>query len=88
MPVLPQDVHAVSYCFLACTKTKTDGGGGARQVYGASRLFRAAYQWATVQGFEIYILSAKYGLLRPTDRIESYQQTLVGASAVSRTCWT
>lgn len=52
-----------------------------------SELFKKSYQYATALGGTVWILSAKYGLLRPQDIISPYNKTLVGASDTNCKKW-
>lgn len=72
--------------FLACTKTKADKKCAAKDMY-TSDLFKKSYQYAEKLGGNIWILSAKYGLLSPGDIIAPYNQTLVGASEMECKKW-
>lgn len=64
--------------FISCTKKKKDHKCTAREMYSASAWFRGAYSYAiTLNPSKIYILSAKYGLLEPTDVIEPYEKSLI-----------
>ena len=47
----------------------------ARNLY-AGTLTRLALELAAVKGWEPLILSAKYGIIKPTERIEWYDQKL------------
>ena len=56
-------------------------------MYSPSSLFRKAYQYATKNYGMVVILSAKYGLLLPDDRIEPYDLTLTAMSKQQRKEW-
>lgn len=59
----------------------------AKDLY-TSSLFKMAYAYAENLGVDrVYILSAKHGLLAPTDRIEWYNETLLNKSAKERREW-
>lgn len=73
---------------LSCTKAKKDYSCKASEMYSASANFRKAYQYAQTFADEIYILSAKYGLLTTEDVIEPYNFTLNGQSSEFRRSWT
>nr|WP_181741900.1 DUF6884 domain-containing protein [Thermoactinomyces mirandus] len=49
-------------------------------MYSASTLFRKAFSCCKDCYDQIYILSAKYGLLKPDEEIESYDVTLYNMS--------
>lgn len=64
---------------ISCTKSKYQGKNNvARQVYWKSNLFRLSY--AVIKKLhpdaEIHILSAKYGLIKETEIIDSYEKTV------------
>ena len=76
------------YVFIACVKTKNGRPCQAKDMY-ISPMFRKAYQYALTQTIEgnIYILSAKYGLIHNTERIAPYEQTLNTMSDKERRIW-
>ncbi len=61
---------------IACTKKKRQGTFEAKYLYDESPLFRKSYQYAKQITDKIYILSAKYGLLKDSDVISTYDETL------------
>lgn len=63
------------YIFLSCVKQKQNKPCEAKDMY-ISSLFKGSYKYAKQLGGDIYILSAKYGLLKPDTIIEPYEQTL------------
>jgi len=56
-------------------------------MYQASDLFRKAYSYATKNYDFVAILSAKYGLLFPDDKIEPYDLTLNNMNSKQRKEW-
>jgi len=56
-------------------------------MYSASDLFRKAYSYAVKNYDFVAILSAKYGLLFPDDKIEPYELTLNDMSSQQRKEW-
>lgn len=56
-------------------------------MYQASDLFRKAYSYATKNYDFVAILSAKYGLLFPDDKIEPYDMTLNTMNSQQRKEW-
>jgi hypothetical protein len=61
---------------LSCVKSKLTHCCRAGDMY-TSPLFRKMMAYAeSLRPKRIFILSAKYGLLRPDDLIEPYEQTL------------
>ena len=73
--------------FLSCVKTKQKTRCAARDMY-TSDLFRKSLAYAEkMQPTQIYILSAKYGLLGLNDMIYPYNETLVGANQTSCKRW-
>ena len=66
--------------FISCTKKKQSAPCKAREMYSASQWFRGGYRYAeSLNPRHIYILSAKYGLLKPDANIEPYEKTLAKA---------
>lgn len=61
---------------ISCTKRKQVFTCKASEMYSASDLFRKAYRYATKNYDLVVILSAKYGLLLPDDKIDPYNLTL------------
>jgi hypothetical protein len=71
---------------VSCVKTKKEGVHPARDLY-ASPLFRFAFDYASKHSDRVDILSAKYGLVEPTQRIKSYELTLKNMPAAMRREW-
>lgn len=64
--------------FISCTKKKQNHPCSAKDMYSASQWFKLAYSYAeSLKPNEIYILSAKYGLLHTDSKIEPYEKTLI-----------
>lgn len=61
---------------LSCTKSKTPYPAPAPELYSASALFRKALAYVTPYADDVYVLSAKYGLVSLDQRLEPYEQTL------------
>ena len=72
---------------ISCTKSKKDYPCEASEMYSASDLFRKAYSYAIKNYDFVTILSAKYGLLFPDDKIEPYNLTLNNMNASKRKEW-
>ena len=69
---------ALMIVFISCTKKKASAPCTAKEMYSPSQWFKAAWAYAeSLNPDAIYILSAKYGLLKPDDRIAPYEKTLV-----------
>ncbi len=66
---------------VSCTKKKQTHPCKAYEMYSASELFSKAYAYAKENYNQVVILSAKYGLLFPEDRIEPYDLTLKSMKA-------
>jgi hypothetical protein len=67
---------AKSLGLVSCTKEKKNYPCKASEMYLASDLFKKAYRYANKNYSAVAILSAKYGLLLPSDKIEPYNITL------------
>jgi len=72
---------------LSCTKSKTPYPAPARELYSASALFRRALAYVTPYADDLYVLSAKYGLVSLDQRLEPYEQTLKKMPASARREW-
>ena len=72
---------------VSCTKSKRSYPCKACEMYSPSNLFKKAYQYATKHYDKVVILSAKYYLLFPNDRIEPYDLTLKTMSKQQRQEW-
>jgi cytoplasmic iron level regulating protein YaaA (DUF328/UPF0246 family) len=73
--------------FLSCVKAKQNTKCAAEEMY-ISPLFKKSLQYAkTYQHANIYILSAKYGLLKLSDMIEPYDKTLNDMNKQERERW-
>ena len=73
--------------FLSCVKAKESTYCSAEQMY-ISPLFKKSLQYAkTFKNANIYILSAKYGLLKLSDMIYPYDETLNTMNNEARDKW-
>lgn len=73
---------------LSCVKSKRDHACPARDMY-TSPLFRGMFSYAErLRPKKIFILSAKYGVLKPDDVIEPYEKTLKNMKADEKRAWT
>jgi hypothetical protein len=71
---------------VSCVKTKLDRPAKAKDLY-VSDLFKKARAYCEEAYDEWYILSAKYGLLHPDDRIKPYEKTLLKMTKLARQDW-
>lgn len=71
---------------VSCVKKKQHLACEARDLY-ISPLFQGMREYAENHADEWYILSAKYGLLLPMQKIGPYEQTLKTMSAYDRKRW-
>lgn len=76
----------VMISYIACSKTKHFKKCPAKYMYRGA-LFKKSYCYCLIQKYEIYILSAKYGLLHPEDIIEPYEMTLNSMNIKDRRDW-
>lgn len=72
---------------IGCTSKKKNYVCQAKELYSESMLFKNAYQYASNTCDKIYILSAKYGLIKDTDIIEPYNVTLNNQKAEFKKLW-
>lgn len=71
---------------VGCVKTKHAAPSAAKDLY-KSPLWRCRRAYAESLGCPWYILSAKYGLLDPEERIETYDLALKDLRAKCRREW-
>jgi hypothetical protein len=71
---------------VSCVKTKLDHPAPASDLY-TSALFKRQKEWALARCNTWFILSAKHGLLRPTELIAPYDLTLKTQSRAERRAW-
>ena len=72
--------------FISCVKTKKKGPCKAKDLY-CSILFKKSFEYAEKRANKVYILSAKYGLLKPDDIISYYNLTLNNMKEKERKKW-
>ena len=71
---------------VSCVATKRDRPAAASDLY-ISDWFRSARALVEARGGPWFIISAKYGLLKPTEQIEPYEMTLKGQPVAMRRAW-
>ena len=72
---------------ISCVKKKLKSPAKAKNLY-ISDLFKKSYRYAQLLNPDnIFILSAKYGLLEPEQIIESYDETLNTKSSAEVKDW-
>lgn len=73
---------------ISCVKKKAENKCQAKDMY-ISSWFQKAYRYAkeVKRADKIFILSAKYGLLKDTDIVEPYDETLKTKSRTVRKKW-
>jgi hypothetical protein len=73
---------------VSCTKLKADYSCSTREMYQESSLFKKATKYIEQQDYnDWFVLSAKYGLLRQDDQIETYDLTLNKMKVTERKTW-
>ena len=73
--------------FVACSKSKLHYACEAQKIYTPSAIFKKRMTYAKNLTDKIYILSAKYGLLKPTDWVEPYNRFLGAESSLYKHSW-
>ncbi len=73
-------------CLISCVSAKQSRSTRAEDMY-ISPLFRGARFFAKSRFDRWYILSAKYGLLKPSQLIEPYEKTLKKMPKKERMHW-
>lgn len=71
---------------VGCVKTKLEQAARAQDLY-TSRLFLGRRAFVTQSCDRWYILSARHGLVEPTDVLKPYEDTLKGKSADVKRSW-
>jgi len=72
---------------ISCTKSKRNYSCPAKEMYSASELFRKAYDYCIKNYDHVAMLSAKYGLLLPHEKIDPYDLTLKSMSESEQKKW-
>jgi hypothetical protein len=72
---------------VACGKTKLDHRAAAESLYIGNLFVKSLAFARRLRPDEIYILSAKHGLLELKREIDPYEQTLVGESNANVRLW-
>lgn len=72
---------------ISCTKRKAGRRCSARELYSASDFFRKALSVVEAVADEVYVLSAKHGLVGLSVSLSPYQKTLVGAPRKVQKDW-
>lgn len=80
----------ITIALIGCSKTKSSnrdsGSIAARDLY-ASDLFCKRVEHVESRGLPWYILSAKRGLIRPSDLLSNYDCTITQMSAIDIAAW-
>lgn len=77
--------HTRVASFVACSSSKVDSRTVAYQLYD-STLFQKSFSAAQLIG-EPYIMSAKHGLLRASERIDPYDEYLGDKTVAEKQSW-
>ena len=73
---------------ISCTKSKRKVKScAARLMYDTSDLFRKSLAYAEVISEDIFVISAKYGLVPLNQVIEYYDETLKGKRKAEKDAW-
>lgn len=72
---------------VGCAKSKRSEPAAARDLYDRSALFRGARCYVERSCERWFILSARYGLVRPEQVIEPYDETLTTLPRWERCSW-
>lgn len=83
----PPPAGGRTIALISCVKQKRAFPYPARDLYAPSPLFFWSYQYARQWADEIFILSAKYGLLAETETAAPYDVTLKTMSRAERLRW-
>lgn len=72
---------------VGCTKSKLSRRAPAEELYSPSAMFRGRRAFVTQSCDRWFILSAKHGVLAPSEELEPYDVTLVGAPIPVKRAW-
>src|SRR5690606_42128252 len=72
---------------ISCTSRKKSYKCQAKDLYSESSRFQLAFSFAKLIADQIFILSAKYGLIPENMIIEPYNETLKDKSTQERRAW-
>lgn len=72
---------------VGCTKSKLSRRARAEDLYSPSAMFRGRRAFVAQSCDRWFILSAKHGVLAPSDELEPYDMTLVGARIPVKRAW-
>lgn len=72
---------------VGCTKSKLPHRSKAEELYSPSAMFRGRRAYVQRSCDRWFILSAEHGVLSPSDELEPYDVTLVGAPLVVKRQW-
>jgi len=82
-----ENKRAKTIILISCSKRKRNFPCEARLLYDASSLFNKSLAYAQTLSSEIYVLSAKYGLVGLDECIARYDETLNGKSSKILAAW-
>lgn len=71
---------------VSCGKKKLDHSAKAADLY-QGNLFRAAREYAEIEGVEWWVISALYGLVDPDQPIGPYNVTMRDLTPMQRAAW-
>lgn len=72
---------------VGCTKSKLSRRARGEDLYSPSAMFRGRRAFVAQSCDRWFILSAKHGVLAPSDELEPYDVTLVGAPVPVKRAW-
>lgn len=72
---------------ISCSKAKKDYFCSAEEMYSESNIFKLSLEYAKKICDEVFVLSAKHGLLNLEDTIHPYDESLVDKSLAERRKW-
>lgn len=84
---LSDEVRTLLVGLVSCSKSKLGEAAPARELYSPSYVFRKSAEYVEQHCDEWFVLSAKHGLVDPSDVLEPYDETLAGARKARRDEW-
>lgn len=71
---------------VGCGKMKSEAAAPACDLY-VGPLFRARFEYASARGVPVFIVSAKFGLVKPGDWLPPYDLTIAELKPLDRAAW-
>ncbi|MEG2411514.1 MAG: hypothetical protein RSA29_07395 [Clostridium sp.] len=81
------DMGGKKIALISCSKSKKGYKCKAKELYSESQLFKLSYLYAKTIADEVYILSAKHGVISEEELIEPYEKALTVYDYSEKKLW-